>query len=138
MYLWITYLCFISDLSSVVVVVSFETNCSGSSVLPSWSPPWGMHDFSLPQVTAWLWNTTDLFPESNCFLILLYSLWLYGIMWNNYPSKPWRCVYTKIRMCRFTVCVCPGTLVGELDMKWVQLMSFPNVCSSYYLNQRWG
>ena len=63
-----------------------------------------------------------------CFLILLNSLWLCGIMWNKYPSKPWKCVYTKTRMCWFTVCVCPGSLVGELDMKWVQLMSFPNVC----------
>ena len=29
-------------------------------------------------------------------------------MWNNYPSKPWRCVYTKTRMGWFSLCVPRG------------------------------
>ena len=61
-----------------------------------------------------------------CLLILLNFLCLCDVRWNSYLSRSWRGVL--VWECLYTVCVCPAAIVGELDLMWTRIMSFPRMC----------
>ena len=64
-----------------------------------------------------------LFETYSFVILFCYSLCLSEIMWNCYLSQFWRCVFVWVHPC--AVCVCPGCLERQLDLKWALAMSSP-------------